>query len=107
MEIVIEAGVKEYLEKADTDSVVISMIPDRTNTCCGTGKTKKFYTPDIRPAKPGERFGRGFRKFQSNGVVVWVSEKALEGSDGRTLTIGIKKAFLKEELEFSGIDILF
>ncbi len=107
MEIIIKAGVKEYLQKADTSRLVISMIPDRTNTCCGTGKTRKFYTPDIRPAKPSEHFGNGFQEFRDDGLEVWISQKAVEGMKGDTITISVKKTFFGQDLECEGIESVF
>lgn len=108
MDIRIEAGVKEYMKKADSDRLVISMIPDRTNTCCGTGKTKKFYSPDIRPAKQEEEFGKNYRKFRSDGLDVWVSEKAFAGMNlDTTLTVSVKKTLFDEYLECQGIGPVF
>lgn len=104
MKILIEPGVKEYLNRADTDRLVIGMIPDRTNACCGVGETRKFYTPDVRPAKPDEQFGNGFRKFQSDGLDVWVSNKALDGLKDDIVTISLKKSLFSEELECKGIE---
>lgn len=107
MKIVIQAGVKEYLKKADTNRLVISMVPDRTSTCCGTGKTKKFYTPDIRHAKRGEQFGRTYRKFEADGVEIRISEKALAGLKADVLTVSVKKTLFDENLECKGIEPIF
>lgn len=107
MKIVIEAAVKEYLEKADTNRLVIAMIPDRTNSCCGTGKTRKFYSPDIRPAKPEEYFGDGFQQLRSDGLEVWISQKAFEGLTGDTVTISVKKTFFSQTLSCEGIESIF
>lgn len=107
MEIMIETGVKEYLEKLATNRLVINMIPGETSTGCGCGKTKRFYTPDIRPAKMDEKFGKGFRKFQSDGLDIWIAEKAWSGSNDSTVTISLRKTFFIERLEFTGIEIMF
>lgn len=108
MEIVIGTGVKEYLEKVATNRMVINMIPGETSTGCGCGKTKRFYTPDIRPAKMDEQFGKGFRKFQSDGLDIWIAEKAFSGTTNEgTVTILLKKIFFIERLECTGIEIVF
>jgi hypothetical protein len=106
MEIIIEAGAIEYLKKADTNRLVISMIPNRTSTCCGTGKTRKFYTPEVRPARPAEYFGNGFRNFQPEGLDVWVSQKAFDCMKDVTVTISLKRTLFGEELECKGIEML-
>lgn len=107
MEIVIEAGVKEYLKKASTNRLVINMIPGETSGGCGCGKTRRFYTPDIRPAKSEESFSKGFQKFQSNGIDIWVAKKALSGSNDSTVTVFTTKTFFIEKLECKGIEIVF
>jgi len=106
MNIIIEAGVKEYLKKADTNRLVIIMIPNRTSTCCGTGKTRKFYTPEVRPARPEEHFGNGYRNLQLDGLDVWFSQKAFEGMKDSTVTISLKRTLFGEELECKGIEML-
>lgn len=107
MEIVIESGVREYLKKSATNCLVIRMIPSRTSAGCGCGKTKKFYTPDIRPAKMEEYFGKEFVKFQSNGLDVWVSRKAIEGLIDDTIIISVSKSFFVTRLECKGIRLVF
>jgi len=104
--IIIETGVKEYLKKAGTDGLVISMIPGRTSACCGTGKTRKFYTPEVRPAKPEESFGNGYRNFRQDGLDVWVSRKAWEGMKDGTVIVSLKRTLFGEELECKGIELL-
>lgn len=107
MELVIGTGVKEYLEKVATNRLVINMIPGETSTGCGCGKTKRYYTPDIRPAKMDERFGKGFQKFQSDGLDIWIAEKAKSGSKDGTVTVSFKKTFFIERLECTGIELVF
>ena len=107
MKIVIEPGVKEYLKKAGTNSLIINMIPSRTSAGCGCGKTKKFYAPDIRPAKMEEYFGKEFVEFQSDGLNLWVSRKAVEGSIDDTITISVSKSLFVTRLECKGIELVF
>jgi len=107
LEIVIETGVQEYLKKAATNRLVINMIPGETSTGCGCGKTRRFYTPDIRPAKMEEQFTKGFRRFQSDGLDIWMSEKAWSGANDGTVTVSLKKTFFIERLECTGIKFVF
>lgn len=107
MKIIIEAGVKEYLKKAGANSLVIRMVPDRTSACCGVGQTKKYYTPDIRPVKPEEQFGKGYRKFEADELEIQISEKALAGLKADILTISVKKTLFEENLECKGIEPIF
>jgi len=107
LEIVIGTGVKEYLKKAATNRLVISMIPGETSTGCGCGKTRRFHTPDIRPAKMEEQFGKGFRKFQSDGLEIWMAEKAWSGANDGTVIVFLKKTFFIERLECTGIEMVF
>lgn len=104
MEIVIENNVKEYLDKNRSDSVIIDMIPDRTSACCGTGKTKKFYVPFIRIPGAEEKLEKSYTKYQTNGVNVYVSEKARIAAE-EIVTIFIEKTFIVSNLAVRGIEL--
>ncbi|GMO49308.1 MAG: hypothetical protein Pg6C_11910 [Treponemataceae bacterium] len=94
-------GVKEYLRKAGTDSVVVKLVPDRIPVCCG-GKTRKYYTPYIRPAKPGEQFGSHYEKLASDGVYMFITPYALEAAQG-DVTVSLQHAFAAKKLDVAGI----
>jgi hypothetical protein len=97
----IDEGVKEYLHNAGTDSVVVKLVPNRIPVCCG-GKTRKYYTPYIRPAKPGEQFGGRYKKLAAGGVYVFITPYALEAAEGN-LTVSLENALVTKKLDLTGI----
>ncbi|MBR0598698.1 hypothetical protein [Sinanaerobacter chloroacetimidivorans] len=102
----VDSNVKEYLEKAGSDSLVIEMLPDKTSAGCGCGKTKKFYTPYIRPAKPKEQFGREYEKISQNGLRIFISKMALTAAEEMVM-ISIEKTLFIKKLTVTGIPIVF
>ncbi len=104
MEIVIEENVNDYLIKNGSDSIIIDMIPDRTSACCGTGKTKKFYVPFIRIPGVDEHPEKGYTKYQTKGINIYISEKALLAAN-ETITIFIEKTLIISNLAVKGIDL--
>lgn len=106
MKIVVETGVIEYLEKAGTNGLVIDMLPERTSGGCGCGKTKKFYTPYIRPTKNDEQFRKDFQMLQIDGIKIFVVQKAFHAAED-TITIFIEKTLLIKKLQLKGIPLFF
>ena len=97
----IGAGVQEYLRKAGTDSVVITLIPNRIPVCCG-GQSRKYYTPDIRPAKPGEQFTSRYEKLSAGDVHAYITPRALE-SAAQDIVISLENIVLVKKLIMTGI----
>jgi hypothetical protein len=97
----IGAGVQEYLRKAGTDSVVITLIPNRIPVCCG-GQSRKYYTPDIRPAKPGEQFAAMYQKLSAGGVHAYITPRALEAA-GQDIVISLENIMIAKKLSMAGI----
>ena len=104
LEIVVEENVHDYLNKNGSNNVIIDMIPDRTSACCGTGKTKKFYVPFIRIPGVDEKPEKGYTMFQSKGINIYISEKALLAAN-ETITIFIEKTLIISNLAVKGIDL--
>ena len=94
-------GVKEYLQKAGTDAVVVKLIPNRILVCCG-GRTRKYYTPDIRLAKLGERFDNRYEKLAGGGVYMFITPQALAFAEG-DLEISLEEVFVAKKLSLAGI----
>ena len=104
MIIEVEDEVKAYLEKTGTKRLLIDMTPDMTNSGCGCGKSKKFYTPYIRPLKPDEHF-KGFTLYQVNQIDLFLSPKAIEAAEEK-VTIKLEKSLFVKNLVAEGIGFI-
>jgi len=104
LNIKIENEAKDYLRKTGTTRLLIDMTPDLTNSGCGCGKTKKFYTPFIREMKPDEHF-KNYTIYQTDIVDVYLSPKALEGAED-IVTIKLEKTLFFKKLEVQGIQFI-
>lgn len=105
MKIIINKDARQYLEKQNSTGIVINMLPDRTSSCCGTGKTKKFYTPFLRPIKPGEQFNNSYAMYQADGITVFIANRAVKEAKD-TIEIFVEKSFLAKELGVKGIGLI-
>jgi hypothetical protein len=96
-----EEQVKAYLEKTGTNRLLIDMTPDMTNSGCGCGKTKKYYTPYIRAAKADEHF-ENYIHCNINNVDIFLSPKVLEAAE-EIITIRLEKTLFMKKFEVEGI----
>lgn len=101
MIIKVEEDVKAYLEKTGTKRLLIDMTPDMTNSGCGCGKTKKFYTPYIRPLKKDESVDK-YSHFRADQLDLYFSQKAVQASDD-LVTIKLEKSLFVKNLALEGI----
>ncbi len=101
MIIKIQENAKEYLEKTGTKKLLIDMTPDMTNSGCGCGKTKKFYTPCIRAMKADEHF-REYKQYSIDDVNIFLSPKVLDAAED-VVIIKLEKTLFMKKLELEGI----
>lgn len=101
MIIELDAGVKAYLEKTGTKRLLIDMTPDMTNSGCGCGKSKKYYTPYLRALKANEQVGN-CTHFQIDQVDIFLSPKAIQAAED-LIKIKLEKNLFVKKLELEGI----
>lgn len=101
MIIKLEEDAGAYLEKTGTRRLLIDMTPDMTNSGCGCGKSKKFYTPNIRPMKAEEQTA-GYTRFEAGPAEIFISSRALEAADD-VVTVILEKTLFVKKLDLKGI----
>lgn len=104
MIIKLDENAKAYLEKTGTQRLLIDMTPDMTNSGCGCGKSKKFYTPYIRALRTDEKIFNCTR-FEDGQVEIFLSPKAIEASED-LVTVKLEKNLFMKKLELEGIRFL-
>ncbi|QOX62130.1 hypothetical protein FRZ06_01575 [Anoxybacterium hadale] len=104
MNIAIEQEAKAYLQKSGIRRLLIDMNPDMTNSGCGCGKSKKYYTPYIRPLKENESYPN-HKVFHVDDMELFLSPKAIEAAK-ETVTIRLERNFFLKNLELDGIGFL-
>lgn len=105
MKLVIEKGVKEYLEKHNAECVVIDMIKDHTSGGCCCGATKPYYTPYVRVGLKKDNLSKKYVEYETDGLHVFIAEKAMMQiqSDEHEVNIYLEKTLLNKKLNVNGI----
>ena len=104
MIIKMEPEVLTYLDKLGTKRLLIDMTPDMTNSGCGCGKTKKFYTPYIRVMKADEHFAN-YIHYNTENVDIFLSPKVLDAAED-IIVIQLEKTLFMKKLEVKGIGFI-
>jgi len=99
--------VGRYLRKIGSPGVVIEMIADRTSISCGcVNKSRRFFTPYMCPARPGETFGPNYLPIPLEQGTAFVSGKALEAAEG-DITVTAERVLFTTCLAVEGIPLVF
>ena len=101
MIIKIEEDAKAYLKKNSIKKLLIDMVPDLTNSGCGCGKTKKFYTPYIRAMKPDEHY-TNFMFYQTDIVDIYLAPRVHEAAED-IITVKLEKNLFIKKIDLEGI----
>lgn len=104
MKVRLDREAKAYLEKTGVKRLLITMSPDVTNTGCGCGRTKKYYTPYIRPLKEREEY-KDHLRMQIDNIELLISPKAQQASDGE-IRIRLEKSLFVKNLALEGIGFI-
>ena len=101
MNIITMEDAAKYLRKTGTRKLLIDMTPDMTNSGCGCGKAKKYYTPYVRHMKAEETYQNYFH-YPTKDVDIYVSPRAMDAASD-TVTIRLEKTLFIKKLEVDGI----
>jgi hypothetical protein len=104
LNITIEQEAKLYLQKSGISRLLIDMTPDMTNSGCGCGKSKKYYTPYIRPLKERETY-QNYLHISLDGIQLLLSPKAVEAAQEEVIIRLEKNLFIKN-LVLKGIGFI-
>lgn len=104
MRIVIEEEATKYLMKTGIRRLLLDMTPDLTNSGCGCGKVKKFYTPYIRTMRQDEHYTNHLI-YHAGTIDVYLSPKAQEAAED-IVTIKLEKTLFLKKLDVSGLQFI-
>jgi hypothetical protein len=104
LNIAIEQEAKAYLQKSGIRRLLIDMNPDMTNSGCGCGKSKKYYTPYIRALKENESY-KNLKLIHVDDTQLFLSPKAIEASK-EIVTIRLETNFFIKNLVLDGIGFI-
>ncbi|MEL7654893.1 MAG: CC/Se motif family (seleno)protein [Bacillota bacterium] len=104
MIITMEEEVKNYLDKNGAKKLLIDMTPDLTNSGCGCGKAKKYYTPYIRIMKSDEYY-KDYTLYHTDNADIFLSPKVLEAAED-VIKIKLEKTLFMKKLEVEGIGFI-
>lgn len=104
MKLLIEKGVKEYLLKCNSQSIIVGALLEETSSGCCCGITKKYYTPYIRVRQSSKPISDEYIEYKVDGIDIFISEKVLADVED-VVTIYLEKALLMKKLNIKGLKV--
>lgn len=104
MKLVIEKGVKEYLLKCNSQSIIVGALIEETSSGCCCGITKKYYTPYIRVGQSSKQISDEYIKYKVDDIDVFIAKKVLADAED-VVTIYLEKAFFMKKLNIKGLKV--
>lgn len=104
MELTIEKDVNDYLNKHNSQCIIVDALLQETNSGCSCGVTKKYYTHYIRVGKNSKPKSDEYNKYDVDGIDVFIMKKALLNAEDR-ITIYLEKTLFIKKLSIKGLTI--
>lgn len=102
MKVTIENDVLEMMKKTNATCLIVEALWGETGGGCGSGRSRGFYSTDVREGFPGHEPGEHFEKYEAEGVDVFINRHALPAIEG-DLRIFIEKNFFTKRIAVEGI----